>query len=335
MKRLGLIFVLLLLSWAVIRAGAQPATQPANPAPPASPDPVQGVTQDAADVLGDDEAESDADESSWLDDADRWLFNADERTRAGRAALGAGDADRAVERFDTALRLAPEDAVARFNAGTARLTDERPGARELLEAAAQDAPGSLQAAASYNLGNARLQGNDLPGAIEAYENALRADPSFADAKHNLEVALRQLEQQQQNPQDQPNQDQQQDQQDQEQQQDQQQNQDQQDQDQQDQQQNQDQGDQEQDQEQQQDQQQDQNQEQQDEQDQESDETQESGGAGQGGEESPLPQFQDLPDMTAEEAAAILEAIQNMERQDRREQALEAAKKAQASGQKDW
>ena len=40
-------------------------------------------------------------------------------------------------------------------------------------------------------------------------------------------------------------------------------------------------------------------------------------------------------MTAEEAAAILEAIENLEREQRREQALEAAAAARKSGKKDW
>ena len=39
-------------------------------------------------------------------------------------------------------------------------------------------------------------------------------------------------------------------------------------------------------------------------------------------------------MTAEEAAAILEAVENLEREQRREEALEAMRKS-ARGKKDW
>lgn len=318
--------VLLVLLAAALVAGGTLGQPPATPSPASDPPPVQGDTRDAAEVLED--GAGDASGSAWPDWSERWLFNADERTERGRRALESEATDAAVERFDTALRLRSDDAVARFNAGTARLSDQRPGARELLEAAVRDAPERVKAPASYNLGNARMSAGDLPGAIAAYEDALRSDPDFGDAKHNLEVALRRLQQQQQNQQNQDqNQDQQQDQ---EQQQDQQQQDQQQDQTE-DQQQQQDQEQQDEQKQQEQQQQQDQDQEQQ----KETDETKESGGAGQGGKESPLPQFEDLPDMTAEEAAAILEAIQNMERQDRREQALEAAKKAEASGKKDW
>jgi|GEM_PF-5195250 len=39
-------------------------------------------------------------------------------------------------------------------------------------------------------------------------------------------------------------------------------------------------------------------------------------------------------MSAQEAAAILEAVENLEREARRQEALEAARK-QAKGKKDW
>ena len=56
---------------------------------------------------------------------------------------------------------------------------------EHLEAAAETAPEALQSAANYNLGNARLAAEDPAGAIEAYENALRSDPTNENAKFNL------------------------------------------------------------------------------------------------------------------------------------------------------
>ncbi len=52
------------------------------------------------------------------------------------------------------------------------------------------------------------------------------------------------------------------------------------------------------------------------------------------QESPLPQFRDLPDMSAEEAAAILEATLNMEREQRRRKALQSASQHRR-GKKDW
>jgi tetratricopeptide (TPR) repeat protein len=40
----------------------------------------------------------------------------------------------------------------------------------------------------YNLGNAYFKQGELAQAILAYERALRIDPSFKDAQHNLEFA---------------------------------------------------------------------------------------------------------------------------------------------------
>ena len=71
----------------------------------------------------------------------------------------------------------------------------------LEQAAATD--GELRADALYNLGNARLTADDLPGAIASYEASLRHDPGHRAAKHNLELALRQLEQEQQQQQQEP------------------------------------------------------------------------------------------------------------------------------------
>jgi hypothetical protein len=48
----------------------------------------------------------------------------------------------------------------------------------------------------------------------------------------------------------------------------------------------------------------------------------------------LPQFRDQEDMTAEQAAAILQAVDNLERERRREEAKERAL-AKSSVEKDW
>ena len=48
----------------------------------------------------------------------------------------------------------------------------------------------------------------------------------------------------------------------------------------------------------------------------------------------MPQFEDQKDMTAEQAAAILQAVENLERQQRREQARALAR-AKTSVEKDW
>ena len=54
---------------------------------------------------------------------------------------------------------------------------------------------SVLAAALYNLGNTRARSQDLGGAAEAYEMALRLDPKDGDAKHNLELVRALMQQQ--------------------------------------------------------------------------------------------------------------------------------------------
>jgi hypothetical protein len=58
--------------------------------------------------------------------------------------------------------------------------------------------------AFFNLGNARLGAGDAAGAVEAYAETLRRAPRREDAKRNLELALRALEQQQRQQQSQGN-----------------------------------------------------------------------------------------------------------------------------------
>ncbi len=253
----------------------------------------------------------------WLE---RWLFNPAERTERAIESQEAGAAERALEPLETALRLAGDDPVARYNAGTGRLGAGHGDPAALLESAAESGAAELVPRARYNLGNARLAGGDPEGAVEAYQHALRHDPAFDDAKYNLELALRLLEQRQRRaggeppsepppqdpspalqPQDQTSQDPQSE-----------------------------------------------DQTPHDQapqapqpQDQAPQDT--PGPRDQGGaqrepgppqpRDSPLPQFRDLPDMTAEEAAAILEAIENAEREQRRREALEARRDGR--GRKDW
>jgi Ca-activated chloride channel family protein len=240
---------------------------------------------------------------------ERLLYNAGERTERGRELYAAGQPDEAVDRLETALRLAggeeaDVDPRLLYNAGTAGLAagDER-RAVELLEraAGAAELPADLVPEASYNLGNARLAAGDLDAAVQAYEGALRLAPDHREAKHNLEVALRRREEQRRLPL--PNR------------------------------------------------------------------RDGDGGEGAGGEsgtgagdvprpadeprrdEGPpqgprerqpgpgeergeLPRFEDQPDMTAEQAAALLAAVENLERRQRQERAAERARRQTAQG-KDW
>ena len=128
--------------------------------------------------------------------AERWLYNPRERTEQTLEAYREGDGDRAVATSETAHRIAPQDPLTGYNAGTANLAaGHSRKASKLLDEAAKSAPAGLAPAAWYNLGNARLAAADPAAAVEAYKQALLRNPGDADAKHNLEIALRQREKQ--------------------------------------------------------------------------------------------------------------------------------------------
>jgi tetratricopeptide (TPR) repeat protein len=152
-------------------------------------------------------------------EVERWLYNPRQRTALGLEQLHAEGAegvdpnqaadraaDRALGAFEAAARLAPDDRRVLFNTGTARLLADHGDAVAALEAAVAQPAGTAAGVpvppplpraglqrAWYNLGGARLADDDAAGAVDAYEEALRLDPSDADAKHNLEVALRRLD----------------------------------------------------------------------------------------------------------------------------------------------
>jgi Ca-activated chloride channel homolog len=126
----------------------------------------------------------------------QWRHNPRERTATGLEAWREGDHSAAAAALAEALELAPEEPLLLYNAGTGRLgAGELDPAVALLAKAAAEGDAAIVPDAFYNLGNALLDGGDAGAAVEAYKWALRSDPGHAAAKHNLELALRQQEQQ--------------------------------------------------------------------------------------------------------------------------------------------
>lgn len=231
-----------------------------------------------------------------------WLYNLRERTRAAVEALEDERPEAAVEAATVAHDLDKDDPVGAFNLGTVNLLagDASEAAVQLAKVAESDSPVAVDAA--YNLGSAHHRQRQLDDAIHWYEEALRRDPSRVEAKINLELALqrRQQQQQEQRTGDEDRQDQ--------------------------------------DQTPQEEQQSDaSSQQEQAAEDEESDNA-EADQPRQGEPQpdpgqSPLPQFQPRPDMTAEEAASLLEAIEAMEREAREEMQPEFRRRA--PGDRDW
>jgi Ca-activated chloride channel homolog len=122
-----------------------------------------------------------------------WLQSKNRDAEQGNAAMKAGKAEEALGAYDRAAGKLGNDPALRFDRGTAlyALSRYEEAAQEFLRATeAKD--GSLKASAFYNLGNAFAKANKFKEAIEAYKRSLALDPRDQKAKANLELAQRQL-----------------------------------------------------------------------------------------------------------------------------------------------
>ena len=125
--------------------------------------------------------------------------------QAGRADVQEGNRlyregryDEAHEEYLEALRAAPDSPLIRFNDANALYqSEEFQRAVDAYRGAIEADDPALEAQAWYNLGNALYRQQQVEGALGAYKEALRRNPGDTDAKHNLEVALEQLQQQEQ------------------------------------------------------------------------------------------------------------------------------------------
>jgi Ca-activated chloride channel family protein len=116
---------------------------------------------------------------------------------AGNRLYAEGRFEEAHEQYLEALRAAPDSPIVPFNNGNALYrSDEFQRAMEGYRQAAESGDAAVEAQAWYNLGNALYRQQQLQPALEAYKQALRRNPADVDAKHNLELALEQLQEQQ-------------------------------------------------------------------------------------------------------------------------------------------
>jgi Ca-activated chloride channel homolog len=116
----------------------------------------------------------------------------------GRRQYELGNHPEALKSFESAARVRPADPVARFDLADALYKNGKfDQAEEVYRSLAADARSPLAAPSRFNLGNVLYQKQDFPGAIGAYRDALRLTPQAADARKNLELALRALQKQQQ------------------------------------------------------------------------------------------------------------------------------------------
>lgn len=106
--------------------------------------------------------------------------------------------DEAAQAYTEAQQAAPELAEPVYNQANTRYRQEGLAeAEQLLQQALATADATLAQSAYYNLGNVHFNNQNWPAAVEAYQQALRLNPADADARHNLELAMQQVAQEQQ------------------------------------------------------------------------------------------------------------------------------------------
>ncbi|MBN1878996.1 tetratricopeptide repeat protein [bacterium] len=135
----------------------------------------------------------------WWDPIAKWVG-------IGNEAMESGDFEAAQEAYRKAAGEAPGDERIINNKGVLEYSRENyQEAADLFETASSSRDTDIRSDAWYNRGCALMQNKDLPGAMESFIEALKANPDDQDAKANLEMAL-QLMQQMPTPTPQPNQD---------------------------------------------------------------------------------------------------------------------------------
>ena len=134
---------------------------------------------------------------------DEMLARPSRETSKGIKAYEAGDAQQALAAFEKARAARPTSPATQFNQAVAQAkAGHAPEAIETFTALTRQKT-TLGIESNYNLGNTLLGTKELPGAISAYRDALRIKPDDPRARRNLEIALRQLEQQKKQDQKQP------------------------------------------------------------------------------------------------------------------------------------
>ena len=149
---------------------------------------------------------------------------------SGHEAYLGGDYAAALDAYNLAQERSPDSGEPFYNSGnvTYRM-GEYEDSLQSYDESIRHAGGELRSRGFFNRGNASFQQQQYAQAAQAYMEALRMTPDDQDAKHNLELALKQIppdEQEEEEEQDEQEQDEQQDEEEEEQQQDEEQEQDQ-------------------------------------------------------------------------------------------------------------
>ncbi len=115
-------------------------------------------------------------------------------------ALAENDFASAEASYRKAIAKDPANTTAKYNMGNLYYTKEKTlNAEERLKEAAEIATTKPEKHRIYhNLGNSYMQQKNYQGAVDAFKNALRNDPTDEETRYNLALAKKMLEKEQQN-----------------------------------------------------------------------------------------------------------------------------------------
>ncbi|MBN2244182.1 MAG: tetratricopeptide repeat protein [Acidobacteria bacterium] len=120
------------------------------------------------------------------------------KNREGNRLFGEGRYEEAEKAYLEAQVKSPGKPEILYNLGNSLVKQGKypQGVRALGQAAGKGGM-RIKADSLYNTGNALFSMGDYKGSAEAFIEALKLDPEDGDAKHNLELALRKLQEEEQ------------------------------------------------------------------------------------------------------------------------------------------
>ena len=112
---------------------------------------------------------------------------------SGHEAYLGGDYAAALDAYHLAQERSPDSGEPYYNSGnvTYRM-GEYEDSLQSYDESIRHAGGDLRSRGFFNRGNASFQQQQYAQAVQAYMEALRMNPDDQDAKHNLELALKQI-----------------------------------------------------------------------------------------------------------------------------------------------
>ena len=117
----------------------------------------------------------------------------DQVNNSGHGPYANADYSAALDAYETSRERVPRAGEPRYNVGNAlyRMENFEESLKEYDEAL-KYAKGDLRSRGFFNRGNAAFRTQQYAHAVEAYKEVLRMNPDDPDAKHNLELALKQM-----------------------------------------------------------------------------------------------------------------------------------------------